>query len=485
MFTIPARFSFLRFAVILMLSHLSYVARTQLCSGSLGDPVVNITFGGAGGSNPAYAPSNVYTYTSDRCPNDGFYTITTTSTNCFGNSWHNVTADHTGGGAYMLVNASYEPGDFFLTTVSDLCPNTTYEFAAWVMNVMKASGIEPNITFRIEQPDGTILGEYATGNVPETGSPQWKQYGLYFTTPADNATVILRITNNAPGGIGNDLALDDITFRPCGPLVTIAIPGQDDEINICEGDPANYTFNADVSSAYIEPAFQWQVSENEGSTWEDISEATSLDFYRAPTAAGIYWYRLTVVEENAVRLKACRIASANNIIINVRPIPQVDAGPDRIVLADSSIILHATAEGENLSYLWTPSNFLSTTNELNPQASPIQDIVYTLRAESPYGCYNSDEVMVKVIHGIYAPTAFTPNNDGLNDTWRVQYLDPEWKPVASIYNRHGQLVYQQEGIDISWDGRFKGVRQDAGVYAYVVTLRLYGLMLKGTLTLIR
>src|SRR5580765_133629 len=84
----------------------------QTCSGSLGDPVINQTFGA--GSNPGPAlSSNItnMTYTSDKCPEDGHYTIASSLTsNCYG-TWHNVTSDHTGNpnGYMMIVNASYQP----------------------------------------------------------------------------------------------------------------------------------------------------------------------------------------------------------------------------------------------------------------------------------------------------------------------------------------------------------------------------------------
>jgi hypothetical protein len=83
--------------------------------------------------------------------------------------------------------------------------------------------ILPKLVFNIETTTGTVLGTYSTGNIASPGTPTWKQYGLFFTTPLNTNTVIIRITNTAPGGCGNDLALDDITFRPCGPTVTAAV----------------------------------------------------------------------------------------------------------------------------------------------------------------------------------------------------------------------------------------------------------------------
>ena len=135
---------------ISVVTFISLFSAAQLCNGSLGDPVVNINFGsGAAGETAFAAPG--YTYTNSACPSDGSYTITNFTSGCFRDNWHTVNADHSGNGAFMLVNASFQPADFFLTTVTGLCRNTTYEFSMWIMNVLKsAGGIQPNITFSIE-----------------------------------------------------------------------------------------------------------------------------------------------------------------------------------------------------------------------------------------------------------------------------------------------------------------------------------------------
>jgi gliding motility-associated-like protein len=461
----------------------SCTAQAQLCNGSLGDPVVNITFGSGGGT--IFTPPNSYTYTSSSCPNDGYYTITNFTSNCFGNTWHTVTTDHTGNGSFMLVNASFNPGDFFVTTVTDLCPNTTYEFAAWIMNVLSRSGIQPNITFSIETPDSIVLKRFNTGDINSTSQPQWKQYGFFFTTPPDNAKIVLRITNNAPGGLGNDLALDDITFRPCGPMITAGIQGNSDTVDICEGNTNTYILNAAVSSGYISPVYQWQLSIDKGISWKDIPGATSISYQRQPSAsAGNFWYRLAVVEANAVALTSCRVAS-NIVQINVHAKPLVNAGPNRIVITGSSAILSGKAEGENISYSWSPDRYINDINELDPTVSPVADIVYTLSAISSYGCTSADNVLVKVVTGIYIPTAFTPNNDGKNDTWKIPFLDPEFDAEVNVFNRNGQLVYHCKDAIVSWDGMFNGILQPTGVYVYLVTFKTTSLKLKGTVTLIR
>jgi gliding motility-associated-like protein len=480
-------FSLLRFLLLAIVISAACIVQAQVCNGSLGDPVVNLTFGQGNSGPSSYVPSASYTYISSTCPNDGYYTITDRTSNCYGNTWHTVSSDHTGGGNFMLVNASYQPGDFFLTSVTDLCPNTTYEFSAWVLNVMKPLvSIRPNITFKIEKPDGTILGTFNSGDMPITGSPEWKQYGFLFTTPANNATIILRMTNNSPGGYGNDLALDDIGFRPCGAKITAAIQGSVDTVNVCEGSMNQYTFSGNASSVYQSPVYQWQLSTDSGSNWHDIAGATTQTYQRLPTLApGSYWYRLTVVDASVAQVTSCRIAS-NLLIINVHPTPIVDAGPDRVYLKGYPVTLSAMANGEQISFSWRPPLYMTDTSLLTPTVSPPADIMYTLFVQSLYGCTNKDDVQVKVAPGIFVPNAFTPNGDGVNDNWRIPFLDPGLGAEVNVFNRWGQLVYHASSTTVSWDGQLNGNPQPAGIYVYVITFRkaIFHDM-KGTLALIR
>jgi gliding motility-associated-like protein len=478
-----SRCFFFRLLPVFFTAVISCCAIGQVCRGSLGDPAVNITFGPGGTGSSVVAPG--YIFTSSSCPNDGFYAITPTTSNCFGNVWTTVSTDHTGnGGNFMLVNASYTPGDFFVRSVSDLCPNTTYEFAAWIMNVMMPlSSIRPNITFRIESPSGVVLQQFQTGDISIVG--QWTQYGFFFTTPPDNASVVLRMTNNAPGGYGNDLALDDITFRPCGPTVQASIDGNDDTVDVCVDDLFSYTFNAAISSGYQLPAYQWQVSTDKGANWKDISGATSLTYHRLPTAAaGIYSYRLTVTDARVAGLTSCRIAS-NDVVIHVHPRPVVDAGRDRILITGNTITLIGKAEGEDVSYLWTPPAYMNDNTVSNPIVSPPSDLNYTLSAISSYGCTNEDRMLVKVVSGIFVPTAFTPNGDNRNDKWEIPFLDPAFGAEVSVFNRWGQLVYHTTGEVVSWDGTYNAVPQGPGNFVYMIRSKEHNINLKGTVALIR
>lgn len=298
------------------------------------------------------------TYTSNQCPNDGYYTIVHSSSGCFGGSWLNVLSDHTGNpnGYFMLINASYQPSDFYVQTITGLCPGTTYQFAAWILNMVSEPGeILPNITFNIEKTDGTVLGTYNTGDIPEASN--WVQYGLYFNTPPGIETVVLRMTNNASGGNGNDLGLDDITFRAAGPTVQTFITGfASDTILLCQPDTQTLRMNATVENCYPTAAYQWQQSLDSGVTWTDIPGDTLANFARKPSAPGYYEYRLTVAQAGNIGLTYCKVASAA-VVVNVvaTPLPAVTitASPDSSC-AGMSVVFTATPDsgGAGPVYQW-------------------------------------------------------------------------------------------------------------------------------------
>ena len=309
----------MRLLILSVLCFISFIsAHAQLCNGSLGDPVALITFGSGSAGSPLPPGKTNYNFDFSSCPNDGSYTITNLSFGCFNGSWHTVVGDHTpddAGGFYMLVNASNEPGVFYVDTINNLCGGTLYEFSAYIMNVLKnsscgATPIEPDLTFTIETLGGAVLTTYNTGKIPSKGEPVWNQYGTFITTPAGVSTAIIRIKNNAPGGCGNDLALDDIAFRPCGPKVSAGINGVAvTDTTVCEGLAQNFTLQASYSAGYSDPRVQWQESNDGGRNWQNIPGATTTTYVRPATPSGYYSYRMLIGDGANINVLQCRIAS--------------------------------------------------------------------------------------------------------------------------------------------------------------------------------
>ncbi len=182
-------------------------------------------------------------------------------------------------------------------------------------------------------------------------------------------------------------------------------------------------------------------------------------------------------------LNGCSTDAIQSII--VYPTPVADAGPDKVMLEGGSVIIEANVEGHNLSYRWTPGSYLSSDTIARPAVSSPEDIEYSLLITSTEGCKASDRVVVKVLKQIKVPNAFSPNGDGINDTWQIPYLDVYPGCSIEVYNRYGQLVFQSKGYSKPWDGKLKNHALPFGIYYWIINPGNGRARLNGSVTLIR
>ncbi|HTI90132.1 MAG TPA: hypothetical protein VL727_06055, partial [Puia sp.] len=337
------------------------LASAQTCMGGLGDPIVNITFGQGSGPGAALAPGITnLNWISGGCPDDGQYAIVNYTANCWGGTWITVPQDHTGNdnGYFMLINASFTPSDFYVQRIDGLCGGTSYQFAAWVMNVgVITTQIRPNVTFRIEKTDGTLLQTSRTGDIGLTrGGATWNQYAFYFDTPPGVSSVVIRMINNAPGGAGNDLALDDITFRAAGPSITTAVAGfSSDTISLCQNDPQVLHFSAMIENCFPSATYEWQVSTDGGVSWSAIPGQSGQTYDRAASVPGNYLYRMAVAQPGNAGITSCSVASLPKLVrIIPFPVPSVTVSSSPYVCAGNVAVFTASTVdgGTTPLYQW-------------------------------------------------------------------------------------------------------------------------------------
>jgi gliding motility-associated-like protein len=373
------------------------------CDGSLGDPVINEDFGAGQNPGPPLPSSTTdMQYTTNPCPADGQYTIVNSlDPNCH-STWQLVPHDHTGNpnGYMMVVNASYQPSIFFTQSAPTLCPGTTYLFSAYILNLitLAASGpgvSEPNITFEVDAPDGTVLAIDSSGTIQPTASPTWVKDSLYFTTPNTVTSVVVKLTNNAPGGNGNDLILDDITFRACGPVIQSgfgSVTGAKSQ-NLCAGDNMSFTFKASAESGGS-PTYYWQNYIND--SWQDIP-GENADTYTAQftnAVAGTYQYRVGIA--NGLNTSpSCRVYS-DPLTVNVYANPVLTGvAPTETVCVGDSIVLSASG---GTTYQWSGPNLTATSQ--NPvtikNATSANTGTYTVTAYNQYDCSSTATTNVTV-----------------------------------------------------------------------------------------
>jgi hypothetical protein len=186
-------------------------------------PFLLLDFGTGSVSEANPVSMALYNRVSSSCPTDGHYSFTSATSNCFSGDWHTLPEDHTPGdvnGNMLLVNSAYDAGVFFTTRVRGFKSATTYQFGAWLMNVCRPSDkcpypLLPNLTIQLQTPGGQTVARFMTGDVQRVAAPHWTQHRAVFTMPAATSELVLTLINNAPGGCGNDFALDDISFREC------------------------------------------------------------------------------------------------------------------------------------------------------------------------------------------------------------------------------------------------------------------------------
>jgi gliding motility-associated-like protein len=155
--------------------------------------------------------------------------------------------------------------------------------------------------------------------------------------------------------------------------------------------------------------------------------------------------------------------------INVFNYPVISAGPDLNVLDDGQKKILATASGSIISYQWTPVLYLSSSDSLQPFIiKPQEDQTYVLAVRGRGNCISTDAMNMKVVRLPKPPNTFTPNGDGINDTWEILYLDQYPDCLVEVYTSSGQMIYKSTGYPRPWDGKNNGRDLPAGTYYFVI-----------------
>lgn len=137
-------------------------------------------------------------------------------------------------------------------------------------------------------------------------------------------------------------------------------------------------------------------------------------------------------------------------------------------------------------YKWLDENNSVVSEQLN--LTGVVPGVYLLEVTDKYGCtINGQPLNFKDLAGaaLNVPNTFTPNGDGINDTWQIK--GAMYYPYAefSLYNRNGSRVFYAKGYNTPFNGTFNGKTLPAGVYYYVIDLKTDCDKLSGSLTIIR
>jgi gliding motility-associated-like protein len=223
---------------------------------------------------------------------------------------------------------------------------------------------------------------------------------------------------------------------------------------ICIGDNVTITDNSDGKDGIIN---QWRWDLGDGST----RSTSSFNYTYSDTNT----FNITLYSINSFGCNSDTVSKA----FTVHPYPKVDAGPDRYILEGGTITLESVTYGNNLQFLWTPDLYLLDNKVAKVKVNkPLTDMTYRLTVSARGGCTLSDDVFVKLLRFPVIPNTFTPNNDGINDTWRIDYLNTYPNNRVQIFTRNGNLVFESRGYNTPWDGTYKGKPLPFDTYYYII-----------------
>lgn len=129
------------------------------------------------------------------------------------------------------------------------------------------------------------------------------------------------------------------------------------------------------------------------------------------------------------------------------------------------ITLEPSGGSRPYSYYWHNSG--TTTSQ--PQLRDLVSGSYTLTITDEKGCTADTVITVPENKcDVVGDKVFTPNSDGINDTWLINNINFFPNAKVSVYNRWGQIVHEQTGVYVPWDGSHLGMKLPDATYYYVI-----------------
>jgi gliding motility-associated-like protein len=311
------------------------------------------------------------------------------------------------------------------------------------------------------------------------------------TTICSGQTANLLVTGSAnvtwapPGSLDNANSVNPVASPTTTTTYTVTsnstCPDQD-QVTITVNPQDNLTVSSDATICSGQSIALSVTGNNSAVTW--LPDNGTLDNVNSatPTASPLNTTTYTVTS-----IGACPDQAQVIITVNQSPVATV-SGDTTIDQGESAILLAAGGT----SYDWSPVLGLSDPTISNPTASPVLTTTYIVSVSNGSGCTDTASVTVTVneydCRPIFAPNAFTPNSDGINDSFAIingnDYINFE----IHIFNRIGELVYQSYNALDGWDGEYKGAKQPPGVYAVLVFAKCVNgkdSSFNGSVTLIR
>ncbi|THU40532.1 PKD domain-containing protein [Niastella caeni] len=226
---------------------------------------------------------------------------------------------------------------------------------------------------------------------------------------------------------------------------------------LCQGSDNVFDDESTSNNSTIQQ-WSWNFGDGSSSTKQD-----PVKRYQLP---GNYTVQLQVINSAGC---TSQIAT-KQVVVYLQPV--VDAGPSFTVPQGTVVQFNPTVNDSTvLSFSWAPASGLSDAHKLRPLLQAMFDETYTLTATGEGQCTASDFLKVKILKPVLVPNAFSPNGDGIHDTWNITNLSDYPGCTVEVFNRYGQRVYYSYGYATPWNGTVSGKPLPMATYYYVIHLK--------------
>lgn len=432
-----------------------YVAEVVKCSDTLKDTVnVNVL--------PLSSSFNFTTHLG--CLQD---TVTFTN-NSIGNTQNQWTFGDGSGNSFISPSHIYlNQGTYNVTLITSnaVCSDTSTQIVNTLHPLMSS--------FTVDKDSACAEQLFSFTNTSTTSSPSSYLWifgdGIISTSPNTSHAY------NIPGNYNVSLIVTDQI--PCKDTMTKSLkvfggpPAHIDvsSTSVCLGDPLSFQTNGVANYSHL----IWGLGD--GTTYTDV-----LSFDYTYTASGNYTVSLTT------QYPICP-DTTETVNISVHNKPILTTNSDTTVSYGDVIQLYASGADY---YTWTPDKYLDFPNTNTPKYTAWDSTTLELIGMNTWGCKDTAFIHVGIDYNMFETiaNAFTPNGDGRNDVFSIGHIKYQKIIEFKVFNRWGQMVYNDSVDNLGWDGTYNGTPAEAGVYNYlirVVTPDGKQKVYKGNVSLIR
>ncbi len=209
------------------------------------------------------------------------------------------------------------------------------------------------------------------------------------------------------------------------------------DTRICEGEVINLEPAVNVESGY-------------SFTWSTGASTRSINV----NEDGTYWVELNAVNGTCVGIR-------DTIVLSLGLLPVVELGPDiNACLGQTVVLLNQETSIPDAEYKWQDT--IPTTS-----LPVFKTGTYRVKVTNECGTVTDEvDVFFEDCYQVYVPSAFTPNEDGLNDEFYAETDQELLEYNLIVYDRWGRVVFKTNDVRARWDGTVNGEFAQEGIYVW-------------------